>query len=277
MNIDRISSGDIVFDILRYGILFVFLGMVILPFVYALSVSFRLPAEFFTQDIYWIPRNPSLKPWITAISELRTPLWNSTLIAVGTMILSLIITIPGAYVFGRKEFPGKRPMFYMIIIVLLFPYILLVIPITTLWTSIGLYNTIPGLWLAYQVFVTPFAIWILTDFFSKLPENLEEAAQVYGCTQFTAFLRVIVPLSAPAIVAVGFLAFLTGWNDFLFSNMLTTGTGPRPAVVTLYLTTAGGERNYWALVMAETLLIGAPPTVLYMVSRRYLSNAFAVN
>ena len=276
MSVRGMDRQDVALSGLRYVALVGLLGMTLVPFLYALSVSVRLPAEFFT-EIHWLPHDPTLKPWRTAFEELRDPLWNSTLIAIGTTILSLAITIPGAYVFGRKQFPGKKVLFYAITMALLFPYILLVVPITDLWNTFGLYNSIPGLWLAYQVFVTPFAIWILTDFFGKLPQNIEEAAQIYGCSQFGAFLRVIVPLSAPAIVSVGFLAFLTAWNDFLFSNMLTTGTGPRPAVVTLYLTTTGGERNYWALVMAETLLIGTPPTVLYMVSRRYLSNAFAVD
>jgi multiple sugar transport system permease protein len=124
--------------------------------------------------------------------------------------------------------------------------------------------------------VTPFAIWILRDFFEKLPANLEEAAQVYGCSQFQAFYKVILPLSLPAVMATAFLAFLVGWNDFLFSNMLTTGTGPRPAVVSLYLQTVGGESRYWGLVMSQALVVGLPPTALYLVARRYLTESFAV-
>lgn len=269
------NARDWIFAGARYLLLFILLGMTLLPFIYALSVSFRTPAEFYGSPI-WIPNEPTLEPWIAAINGLQGPLINSALIATGTAILSLLITIPGAYVFGRKEFPGKELAFYTIILALLFPYILLIIPISDVWNDLGLYNTIPGLWLAYQVFVTPFAIWILRDFFEKLPDNIEEAAQVYGCTQFSAFVRVILPLSMPAIIAVGFLAFLTGWNDFLFSNLLTTGSGPRPAVVHLFIVTAGGERQYWAQLMAETLLIGIPPTVLYMIARRQLTNAFTV-
>lgn len=275
MNFRPLETDDIVYRTLLYVIIIVSVAMILLPFLYALSVSFRTRAEFFV-DPHWIPRDPTLEPWIRGFSELSRQLKNSALIATGTAILALIITIPGAYVFGRTDFPGKNFAFYAIVIALMFPYILLIIPIVDLWNDLGIYNTIPGLWIAYQVFVTPFAIWILRDYFEKLPRNLEEAAQVYGCTQFTAFVRVILPLSAPAIVAVGFIAFLVGWNDFLFSNLLTTGSGPRPAVVTLFVTTTGGERNYWALVMAQTLIIGTPPTILYMAARRYLENAFAV-
>jgi len=273
----NVTAGDIVFALVKYLTILFIAGMIVLPFLYVISVSFRTPTELLTGETYLIPKNPTLNSWTSAFESLATPLKNSFLIASGTTVLALLITIPGAYVFGRKEFPGKRPAFYAIVVALMFPYILLVIPISDIWFVLGLYDTIPGMWFAYQVFVTPFALWILRDFFEKLPANLEEAAQVYGCTQFGAFRKVILPLSLPAVAAVAFLAFLTGWNDFLFSNMLTTGTGPRPAVPVLFLTTTGGETNDWSLIMAQTLTIGTPPTVLYLVSRKYLTQSFAIS
>jgi ABC-type glycerol-3-phosphate transport system permease component len=269
------SAEDWAFHGVKGLVVLFLMGLTLLPFLYALSVSFRTPGGFYGAPV-WIPSEITLEPWGRAIDGLSEPLKNSALIATGTAILSLVITIPGAYVFGRKEFPGKEIAFYLVILALLFPYILLVIPITDLWYQYNLHNTMIGLILAYQVFVTPFAVWILRDFFEKLPANLEEAAQVYGCTQFQAFYKVILPLSAPAVMATGFLAFLVGWNDFLFSNMLTTGTGPRPAVVALYLQTVGGETTYWGLIMAMALIVGTPPTVLYLFARRYLTESFAV-
>lgn len=255
-----------------------FLVMVnVIPFLFIISVSFTSPESFFSNPSL-IPANPTLEAWQTGFNELKDNLLNSAIIATGTAILSMIITIPGAYAFARKQFYGKKVAFYAIVTAMMFPYVLLVIPIMDLWNDLNLYNTIPGMWLAYQIFVTPFALWILRDFFQNLPTDLEEAAQVYGCSQFSAFTRVILPLAAPGIVAVGFLAFLTGWNDFLFSNLLTTGTGPVPAVPVLYGAIGGGsgERVYWGKLMAETLIIGIPPTVLYLFARNYLESAFAV-
>ncbi|WP_135303961.1 carbohydrate ABC transporter permease [Haloarcula amylovorans] len=260
-----------------YGVITFLVLLNLVPLLFILSVSFMPPGEFFGAP-HLIPHEPTLEAWTSGIAELRDNLINSFLIGAGTALLALAITIPGAYAFARKEFYGKKVGFYAIILAMMFPYILLVIPIMGLWNDLGLYNTIPGMILAYQVFVAPFAIWILRDFFENLPKDIEEAAQVYGCTQFSAFVRVILPLAAPGIVAVGFLAFLTGWNDFLFANLLTTGTGPVPAVPVLYGTIGGGsgERVYWGKLMAETLIIGAPPTVLYLVARQYLENAFTV-
>lgn len=272
------NSVDALLKAGTYGILTFLVLVNVIPFLFIISVSFTPPEAFFGNPAL-VPSNPTLEAWTTGFSDLRDNLLNSLLIATGTAVLSMLITIPGAYAFARKKFYGRKVGFYAIVTAMMFPYVLLVIPIMDIWNDLGIYNTIPGLWIAYQVFVTPFAIWILRDFFEKLPKDLEEAAQVYGCTQFTAFTRVILPLAAPGIVAVGFLAFLTGWNDFLFSNLLTTGIGPVPAVPVLYGTIGGGsgERVYWGKLMAETLIIGTPPTVIYLFARNYLENAFAVD
>lgn len=262
---------------LKYVFVLLVAASILGPYLIVILTSFKTPQQIFASDAL-IPTQPTLDNWATAFANLQGALLNSLLIALGTTIIALVITIPGAYAFGRKDFPGKTLGFYGIVLALLFPYVVLVSPLSSLWLDLGLYNSVAGLWLAYQIFVAPFAIWILRDFFEKLPANLEESAQVYGCTQFTAFLRVILPLSAPAVAAVGFLSFLTAWNDFLFSSVLTSSQGPQPAVVVLYLSISGGsgERVFWGLLMAQTLIVGTPPLVLYLLARKRITNAFAV-
>jgi len=87
------------------------------------------------------------------------------------MLVSLIIVIPSAYVFGRLDFKGKSTMFYLVLLIIMFPFVLLIIPIAESWFTLGLYNTVPGMWIAYQIFVAPFAIWVLRDYFAKLPST----------------------------------------------------------------------------------------------------------
>jgi multiple sugar transport system permease protein len=271
---DRFDFEDALFTNLKAISLVVLLAMVLLPFLYTVVVSFRPATQLFAGP-HWIPRDFTLEWWTSVLGNYRMPLWNSFVVATGTAILSLLITIPSSYAFGRKEFPGRDLLFYTVIIALLFPYIVLVIPVTDIWDELGLFNTVVGLWVAYQIFVTPFAIWILRDFFENLPAQLEEAAQVYGHTQFSAFVRVILPIAGPALIAVAFLSFLTAWNDFLFSNLMTTSGGPQTAVVQIFGNTSQ-NRTQWGPILAAVLVIGLPPTVLYMFARRYLSRAFAV-
>lgn len=270
-------TSDLGYKVLFYATHIAFVLMIAVPILFTISASFRTLAEIWTTQVYLIPKNPTLESWVTGFEDIRGSLVNSLIIAVGTVIISCSAAIPGAYAFSRTDFPYQKPLFYFVVLSLLFPHVLLVIPIVDIWYDIGLYNTYWGVWLAQQSFVIPFSIWILRDFFQKMPDNIEEVAMVYGCTQWQAFARVVLPLAKPAIIAVLFLAFLSGWNDFIFSNMITDSGGPRPAVVQLYSTVSGGETTNWQLLMSESLIVGIPPVVLYLFARRYISEAFAVS
>lgn len=255
------------------GLAFV-LALVIVPYSYVVVTAFKPPGEVF--DVSWWPRQWSFEAWteVFTINHFHRYLWNSLVAGVGCALLALLIAVPGAYVFARKEFPGREVLFYLIVGTLLFPFILLIVPITITWIRLGLYNSMVGLWLAFQVFAVPYSVWILRGYFARMPRHLEECAMVYGCTPFQAFYRVMLPLAKPVLVSVLFLGFLQGWNDFLFSNMLTTGDGPRTASVAIYVASAGGERIEWEVMMVMTLITGIPPVILYMLAQRHLSRTF---
>ncbi|EMA46931.1 carbohydrate ABC transporter permease [Halococcus saccharolyticus] len=273
---ERWSMEDTVFQAAVYLVTVALLLLVLVPVLIVISVSFTPASGLFDNPAVWLPETITLRWWTSGFAALQEGLVHSVVISVGTALIAMAVTIPGAYVFGRKEFWGKQFVFYAIVLSLLFPTVVLVVPVTTRWLEWGLYNSYVGLWIAFQIFITPFAIWILRDYFSSLPENLEEAAQVYGCTEFGAFVRVILPIARPALIAVGFLAFLNGWNEFLFANLLTTSDGVQPAIVELYSTLHGGqgESIAWGRLMAQSLIIATPPVILYFFSQRSLGGVF---
>lgn len=273
----QINWSELSYKFLFYATYLMMVAMIVIPIVFTISASFRPLSEIWTTELYLIPRQPTIEPWFEGFEDLRGALLNSFIIASGTVIIACAVAIPGAYAFSRTEFPHQKLLFYLVVLSLLFPHVLLVIPIVDIWYDIGLYNSYLGVWLAQQTFVIPFSIWILRDFFQKMPSNIEEVAMVYGCTQWKAFIRVVLPLAKPAIVAVLFLSFLNGWNDFIFSNMITDSQGPRPAVPQLYATVSSGETTNWQLLMSESLIVGIPPVVLYLFARSYISEAFAVS
>jgi ABC-type glycerol-3-phosphate transport system permease component len=260
--------------LLAYAGLALVLALVAIPYGYVVVTAFKGPQEIF--DVKWIPDRWSLESWRDALGnrDFVRALGNSLIAGVGAALLSLLISVPGAYVFARKSFAGREILFYFIVGTLIFPFILLIVPVTITWIDLGLYNSVPGLWLAFQIFAVPYSVWILRGYFARMPRHLEECAMVYGCTQFQAFYRVMLPLARPVIVSVAFLSFLLGWNDFLFSNMLTTGEGPRTASVAIYVASAGGERIDWNIMMVMTLVTGIPPVILYMIAQRHLSRSF---
>ena len=268
---DRSSLAQ---KILAYGGLLFALLIVLVPYSYVALSAFKPPGEIF--EVKWFPDEWSLESWRYAIEsvEFHKYILNSFFAGLGAAAIALLIAVPGGYIFGRKQFKGKETLFYFIILALLFPFVLLIVPLTISWIKVGLYDTMFGLWLSYQVFIIPFGLWILRGFFEELPASLEECAMVYGCTQFQAFYRVMLPLAKPVVVSLLFLSFLIGWNDFLFSNMLTTGDGPRTASVIIYVMAVGGERVEWEVLMVLTLIAGIPPVILYILAQRQLMKTF---
>jgi ABC-type glycerol-3-phosphate transport system permease component len=268
---DRSGTGQ---KVLTYVSLAFLLALVMIPYGYVIVTAFKSPYDVY--DVSWWPSTFSLDSWreVFGTYNYERYLLNSLTAGIGSAVLAILIALPGAYIFARKDFRFREPFFYMIVGTLIFPFILLIVPVTITWIRVGLFNTYLGLWLAFQIFAVPYSMWILRGYFARMPRHLEEAAQVYGCTQFQAFYKVIVPLAKPVIISVLFLAFLQGWSDFLFSNMLTTGDGPRTASVAIYTSSAGGERVEWGPLMVMTLVTGIPPVILYMLSQRQLSKTF---
>ena len=260
---------------ISFAILGLLLALVLIPYVYITVTAFKGPGEVF--EVRWFPETVSFQAWVDVfeIFEFHKFLINSLIAGVGSALLAVAISLPGAYIFARKKFKFRETFFYLIVGTLVFPFILLIVPITIIWIKIGLFNTFVGLWLAFQIFAVPYCVWILRGFFAQLSPHLEEAAMVYGCTQFQAFYKVMIPLAKPVVISVLFLSFLYGWSDFLFSNMLTTGGGPQTASVAIYIATAGGERIEWEMLAAMTLIAGVPPVAVYMAAQKYLSQTFA--
>lgn len=261
--------------VLTFTALALVLAVVVIPYAYVVVTAFKSPEEVY--ETSWIPRQISFHAWreVFETYDFHRYLFNSLIAGIGSAVLAILISLPGAYIFARKEFRFREPFFYVIVGTLIFPFILLIVPITMVWIRIGLFDSFLGLWLAFQIFAVPYSMWILRGYFAQLPRYLEEAAMVYGCTQFQAFYRVMLPLAKPVIVSVLFLAFLQGWSDFLFSNLLTTSEGPRTASVAIYVATAGGERIEWEVLMVMTMITGIPPVILYMIAQKHLSKTFA--
>lgn len=262
--------------ILTYLILLIIAATILIPYTYITITSFKSSADIF-RGSSWIPNPMTFQSWGEAITSLNIHknLLNSLIAGLGAVFFALIVLIPGAYVFGRKSFPGKEILFYVITGTLLFPVVLLVVPLTEMMVELNIFDTFLGMWLAFQTLIIPFGMWTMRGYFAGLPPDLEEAAMVYGCTEFEAFYRVILPISLPAVIAVAFISFLIGWNDFLFSNMLVTSENIKPATVALFTYTIGGEQVFWGPLMAMTLMIGIPPMVLYMLAQKFIVRGIA--
>ncbi|QLG61782.1 carbohydrate ABC transporter permease [Halorarum salinum] len=220
-----------------------------------------------TADIF------TIEPFMQIWERADFPLFfrNSIIVAFSAMVISVLFSIPGAYAFARLDFPGRQILFYTAVFTIMFPWIVITIPVYEIFFRLGLVNTLTGVIIAIAIFTLPQNIWLLQGFFRQgIPPNIEEAALLDGNTEITAFLRIVLPLSAPAIGAAALFSFLTGWNNFLWVFILTSDENVRTATVAIHYILGSDVLREWNVLMAAVVILVAPPVIFYGLSQRYV-------
>ena len=193
----------------------------------------------------------------------------STIVSLGTVIITLIFAIPAAYAVARLNFFGKNFLSTSILIIYLFPAIVLVIPLYTIFSQLGLRNSIEGLLIVYTATTLPVAIYMLQGYFKSIPKELEEAGIIDGQNWLGIIFKIILPLSLPAISSVALYVFMIAWNEFLFSLMFLD----RPNTFTLsraiQFLNVGAEtpRQY---LMAGSVVATLPILIIFVYFEKYL-------
>jgi len=207
--------------------------LVLIPVAWLLSLSLKAPSAV-TDPSFW----PAQWTWGNYTQILRTsqfirPLVNSIGIGLIATVIAVVIGAMAAYAVARLNFPGKRVLVGVALLIAMFPQISLVSPLFDISRALGLFNTWPGLIIPYITFALPLAIYTLSAFFREIPWDLEKAAKMDGATPAQAFRKVIVPLAAPGIVTAAILVFIFAWNDLLLAISLTATTASITAPVAI--------------------------------------------
>ncbi len=246
----------------------VVLVYLLFPFFWAISTSLKSQNQLFqTPVVYW-PPHPRWHNYVEVFTQqpFARNLLNSAIVAGGTTLLSLVIGSFAAYALGRFRFMGKRPIYYTILAVSMFPQISILGGMFVLIRLLGIYNTWWGLMLSYMVFTLPFTIWILTSFVREIPGELEEAALVDGAGPLQTLWHVLLPVMAPGLVTAGLLAFIQAWNEFLFALTFTVDNTSRTVPVAIALFSGASQFELpWAQIMAASVVVTLPLLVLVLI------------
>jgi len=222
----------------------------------------------------WLPSAPSIDPSGTANKLI--PVWrylaNSLFVSVTAAVISTAIAASAAYVLARFRFPGATLILVLILLTNLIPQITRVFPIYFFIQDLKLINTYAGLILAYVSFSVPFAVLLLRGYFeTSAPPELEEAAMIDGCSHFSAFWRVIIPVSLPGIAAVAIFTFLNAWNDFLWASLLLSDGALKTIQVGIGdFASEGGGVQYMNAFMAACVVTTIPALILFVLMQRWL-------
>ena len=197
-------------------------------------------------------------------------LLDSFIVAGGTVIVGLSLSVTAAYSFSRFNFRGKRILMLQFLLINMFPLVLLILPLFVLMRVLGLLDTHIALIIANSTVAIPFSIWMMVSYMNGIPRSLDEAAMTDGCTRMQALRRVVLPLCLPGIIATGIYIFITSWNEYLYA--LTLG-GRNVRTITVAVQTLIGEYEVqWGLLTAGGIVGALPATVLFLlVLKRLIS------
>lgn len=270
----KASFGDSVTRLVACGIAGLLLIYILLPVYWMLKSSFQSNVEIRALPPSWVPESLSLTAYENA--GLLIPVWkylfNSVLVSFTAATIATAMACTAAYVLGRFRFPGATAILATILVTQLIPPITRVFPIYAIIQDLGLLNTYSGVIIAYIGFSLPFAVLLLRGYFeSACPPELEEAALIDGCSYFSAFWRVILPVSLPGIAAVGIFTFLNAWNDFLWASLLLNQGEMKTIQVGIGdFASEGGGIQYVNVFMATCVLATIPALIMFIFMQRWL-------
>jgi len=199
---------------------------------------------------------------------------NSVSVTLVTTFLAMIIGTLAAYAIVRLSFAGRRWVARSVVVTYLVPGSLLFIPMFQVIYSIGLIDNIVGLMLTYLTFTVPFATWMMIAYFRNIPSELDDAALVDGCSRLQALVWIMVPIALPALAVVALFAFTLSWNEFLYA-LVFIGSDSQKTLTVGLIGLVRGDTFPWGPMMAASLLGALPPTLVYLVSQRWVVSGLA--
>jgi multiple sugar transport system permease protein len=244
--------------------LFLLIGLA--PFYWMAVTSLKPNAELYNPRIMpLIVYHPTLKHYVDLLTEtsfIRWT-WNTTLVAVASTAISLVLGIMLAYPLARMRFAGAGLIAATVAATYLVPQPFLFIPLADIINSLGLSNTLTSLILTYPTMLIPFCAWLLIGYFKTVPRELEEAARIDGASRLQTMLRVVVPLCGPGFISAGIFAFTLSQNEFLYALIFLSKTDVRTVPVGAIAELIRGDVFYWGQLMAAALLGSLPVAFLY--------------
>lgn len=239
------------------------------PFYWLLNISLKTGTDLASADL--IPPSPTLDNYqsIFQNSAFTRAMLNSTIVALTTTLIGVVIGSFAAYALARLNMPYKFPLLALVLSITTFPQIAIAAPLFRLWSDIGLYNTLLGLVIPYLTFALPLSIYILVSFFKEIPKDLEEAALVDGATYFQAFRKIVVPLAAPGLATTAILTFIATWNEFLLAFTLTSSVNARTVPVAIQQFSGSSQFEVpYGTQAAASIVISIPLIVLVLLFQK---------
>lgn len=244
-------------------------AVMLFPLYWMINVSFTERSAIRNADLF--PMAFTLENYQVVLSSQLPYLGTSVLIGLGTVVVTLVISAPAAYALSKLTVPGSRVISFLLIVAQMIPAVVMALGFYTIYSDLGVLNSVYGLILADSTIAVPFGVMLFSAFMTGIPKELIEAAEIDGASYWRTFRSVVLPVSRNSAVTVGLFAFLWSWSDFLFASTLNReGGNLRPITMGLY-DFIGSQNQEWGPLMAAAVVASIPTAILLIVAQRYVA------
>ena len=261
--------------VLTYGLLALFVLMVAVPLFWMVTTALKTNKDLY-EDFSYLPSKPTLQHFVRVIQreDLLRNIWNSFAVASTTTAVTVVVSAMAAFSIVRYNYRGREWIGRFILFKYVLPTAMLFVSLYAIVVALGLGNTLKSLMLTYLSFTVPFCTWMLMGYFRSIPAELEEHAMVDGCTKIGALVRILLPLSAPGLVASAIFSFTLAWNEFLLALVFTSDHTTMTVPIKLSMMVVG-DQYIWGQLMAGAILASIPIAVLYFIGQRFVVKGLA--
>ncbi|KQW83517.1 ABC transporter permease [Devosia sp. Root413D1] len=259
-------------SILLYATVIVACAVVLFPVYWMVVTSLQPPGSLRAYPPHFLPPDPQWQTYIRLFIETDILRWmaNSAIVAVAATGISMVAAVLAGYSLSRYQTKSSENVGLFILMSKMLPATMLIIPLFGIMRSLGLMGSLWSLIFAHATAIVPFATWMLKGYFDSIPNELEQAAQVDGCTPWGALFRVILPVAAPGLAATSLYGFVLSWADYLFARTFLANNADSWTVNLGIATFKGEYQTDWNLVMAASLLAALPIMIAYLFLQRFL-------
>jgi N,N'-diacetylchitobiose transport system permease protein len=253
-------------------------AVMVFPVFWMISTAFKPNGQINSVNPTWFPAHPTLKHFTNAINKpyFWTDVKNTVIVVLVAVGVAMVLAFLAAVALEKYRFSGRKSFLVLLIGVQMIPGIGLIIPLYILLAHvpvlhINLVNKLSGLIIIYIAAVLPFSVWTLRGFLMGIPKELEEAAMVDGSTRLGAFVRILLPLVAPGLVATSVFAFITSWNEYIFARLLLNDGSTQTITVWLSYYTGSSRATDFGGLMAASTLIAIPVVLFFLLVQRRIA------
>lgn len=252
-------------------VLILLMIFLLFPFYWTFITSVKSEAELYGKVVTYWPKAFTFQAYrklFTTTVNFFSAMKNSLIVATITMLVSLTASTLAAYAFSRYRFTGRKFLMCLFLSNNMFPTVLLLIPLYAIMRKMGLLYTPWALVLSYTTFTIPFSVWLLNGYFKDLSISMEEAAMIDGCNRAQAFLKIVLPIMGPCLVATGIYIFINSWNEYTFAMMFTN---PSSRTIPVALKNLIGQLGVqWDLLTAGGIVTIIPVCILFFFAQKRL-------